>query len=61
MVGASSTLFVGLYAIFYMVYHMDFKLLEDDMIYLGWCSLFLMFWALFTGGVSCIASAVFVT
>jgi len=66
---------VGLYTIVYMVKFMDFKVYSykqdsgtdwyfvplDDLVYWGWTSLFLMFYMLFSGGVSMLASAVFVT
>jgi hypothetical protein len=58
--GAFSSLFIGMYIIVYMIKEMDYKLLEDDVIYLAWSSLFLVFYMLFSGGVSTLASAVFV-
>jgi hypothetical protein len=59
-VGASSTIYLGVYALIFMMTHLDLNVFAEDMIYLLWTSMFLVFYALFTGTCSALASMWFV-
>jgi len=60
MVGASSMIYFGAFVLYYMVAHLNLKLLSDDLVYLLWSSLFLVSTLLMTGTISAFASAFFV-
>jgi len=59
-VGAGSVVWVGGFALYYMVFHMDLMLLTNDFVYLLWTALFCVSYMLVTGTTSVLASTVFV-
>lgn len=60
MIGASSMVYFGAFALYYMVTHLKLSLLSNDLVYLLWTALFLISSMLMTGAVSSMASGVFV-
>ena len=58
--GASSAVYVLVYAIGFMMHDLDMRLIDDDIIYLVWSLLLTSMYAMLAGGVSSMASVLFV-
>ena len=59
-VGATSVLYVYVYTTWYQTFHLDMKLMSDDLIYCLWTNLFLIAYMVFTGACSTLATTVFI-
>merc|ERR1712096_491582 len=59
--GASSSLYIGAFILYYMAHHLALRMLADDCVYLLWALMFILPYTLYAGGVSVLASGKFVS
>ena len=59
-IGASGGLYVALYAVFYLVFHMDLQLIGFDLIYLVYVYLFTVIFSIMCGSIACMSGYLFV-
>lgn len=59
--GASSSLYIGAFILYYMAHHLALRLIADDCVYLLWALMFILPYTLYAGGISVLASGKFVS